>query len=158
MNSTSHARERATRIFSSIPLFSSIPRRFRHGVTMIELIASASIITLMISSTATLCLRIQRIDREAHIDQLALHELANNLEDHLGKQSGSSDSSSAPAEGTFEISPSLRTQWPDAFIESERTTDGFGERLTLRLYRSREPGIQPLELFGWAPPSTGESP
>lgn len=125
-------------------------RTVHRGLTTIEVIASAAILGLLITTTASLGLRVQKINRESQFELTAMNELANALDAQLNQHRNSADPSQL--DGTThknEASDLIRKRWPDATILAEVSQDELGTRITLRLFRSNQPGIRPLELSGW---------
>lgn len=121
----------------------------RRGLTTIEILASASIIGLLVTTTTTLGLRIRKLDQDAQFEMMAIQELANALENEIGKHY---EQLNAPeSEGTTSISVSelLSNRWPDASIVPIYEEDSLGRRITLQLYRSKLTNARPIELSGW---------
>ena len=144
--------------------FVSGATRCRRGLSILEILASVSILTILISFFATFSIRIQRLAKDVEKDQVTLHELANMLESEIAKRSLAPHADSGESEGNAQpeeltASPSLSSLWPRGRIVLHRSHDDLGDRLTLTHFRdSEQPDALPTSLTGWIPKTSGISP
>ena len=156
-------------------------QRQRAGIHSLEILASASILTVLISLFSTLSIRIQRLARDTQRDQTTLHELANLLESEIQKHSseikspngddtlppeskpviGTNSELAPPPESDRELSPGpiLATLWPRGKVTIHRDRDMLGDRITVCLRKDSEHiDALPVYLTGWLPAQPGELP
>lgn len=145
----------------------SQPRRpNRRALSTLEVLASASILTIVISFFVTLSTKIQRLTKDVQKDQTALHELANLLEEEIAKRSptasaeGSLNLPPIPIEGLQIPTTSILSElYPRGGVLLESSSDSVGDRLTISFFRDSEQiDALPVSLTGWIRPSPGATP
>ncbi len=123
-------------------------RSRRSGLTVVELLVSATLLIALISVVVPLSVRVGRLWQEARTYRLALNELNNQLEDLTVL----SDSARTQALADWKPDESLSIALPDARLTGEVLDDEDGKRLRLSLDWRRPVQSQPLSLVGWIHP------
>ncbi len=112
----------------------------RRGLTTLDILVSATLLSALIGTAATLILRTERIGREAADRMLALHEVANHLESKMAGEASSQE---------LQPSETVLSRWPEAAFEIDETTDAIGKRVTVTLRLSKDTETIPIQLSGW---------
>jgi hypothetical protein len=123
-------------------------QRSRAGMTVSELLVSATLLLSLIAVIAPITVRAGRIWQESRTYQFALEELTNELE-HL---TSLSPEERQTALEQWQPTPSVSLRLPDAKLNARTLEDDDGERLVLTLDWDRIPGAPPLTLVGWIMP------
>lgn len=120
-------------------------RARRRGLTIAELLISATLLIALVSVIVPLSVRVGRLWQESRTYRLALNELTNQLEDLtlLG------DQERQLALANWKPDEQLSHALPDARLTGEVLDDEDGKRLRLSLDWRRQVESQPLSLIGW---------
>lgn len=123
-------------------------RRRRSGLTLLELIVSATLFIGLISIAIPLTVRATRLWQDARCYRLAINELSNQLEDLtvLGDQERQQLLSD------WKPSDELLHTLPAAKLTGETIDDADGKRLKLSLSWRRGLDAQPVTMVGWLHP------
>lgn len=123
----------------------------RCGVSVIELIVTATLMVTLLGVVAPLGVKSQRLWRDSRHYQLALDELANQIERLTTLDAAALETALA------ELTPSepLRNALASPVLTGETIVDSDGRRLVLHLQWDRIGQPRPLTLVAWlAPPAT----
>ena len=104
----------------------------RDGLMQLELLVAAILLITLVGILSTIGFRLTRIAKDSKNYQIALHELANQME-VLQRL--------APEDRAASLS--------DCQISAEEIADRFGRRLRLQIVWPKTPTLPPVELVGW---------
>ena len=129
----------------SEPIASRHGIRDRAGTTMAEVLVAAVLLVTLFSVAATTVVQTTGIWRQISQSELAMDELANQIERLLAIPDQMLDESIA------DLTPSETTMaaLPGANLKATRISDQNGERIELSLKWTRFPPGQPVTLVGW---------
>lgn len=148
----------------------NLNRRLKQGgFTVIEVLASISVLTIMVSVFTTLSIRINRLAKETQQEQTTIHELANLLELELERHSNqvselsANSNLSAPVPNKkladhlineIPLNSVLNPLWPNGRLFVHWNEDGIGTKVTLTFVKNTaQPDALPISLSGWVIPS-----
>lgn len=125
-------------------------RRRHHlrGVTLLELIVAAVIVSTMIGVAGPLILRCNRLWKDTHRIQLACDEVTDQLEQLVAM----SPEERTTAMRSLTVSEKLAEPLPDARLQGEMVEDELGSRIILKLNWQRPSGASPVSLVRWINP------
>ena len=131
----------------------------RRGVTTLEVIAAASVITVALASITPLFVRHARLVAESRRERIALEELANQAEQLAVVAGGDL----AHHLATLAVSPEVADHLPGARLQARRgVATPLGEPVVLSLtWNSPGRNDHPLALVTWLPippPQTEKTP
>ena len=119
--------------------------RDRAGTTMAEILVAAVLLMTLFSVAATTVVQTTGIWRQVSQTELAMDELANQIERLLAVSDQKLDESIADLTPTETTMAAL----PGANLKAKRISDQNGERIELSLNWTRLPPGQPITLVGW---------
>ncbi len=122
----------------------------RRGFLKVELVTSASILLALVTATAVLMVRVQRVGQDARSRAIALNEVANELERCIGLIHDGSKENLPNGVQNAPPNAAILHHWPEARYETEIANDKLGTRLTVSLFLSSDLEILPISLTGWA--------
>lgn len=122
--------------------------RRRAGSTVTELLVAAVLLIGLISVVTPLAVRSGRLWQESRSYQLAINELANEME----LLTALDDATRASTLAQWQPSQELLEVLPGARLTGESLDDADGRRLKLTLHWNRPNDAQPLTLVGWLGP------
>ena len=120
-------------------------RGSRRGTTFSELIVAGTLLIAALGLFARGTLGTSRLWQDTRHHQLALDELANQLD----RLAGLPSEQRAAELADLRPSAAVSRQLSGANLTSEFVRDEAGERLILNLQWDRPGGAQPLTLVGW---------
>ena len=129
----------------SEPIASRHGIRDRAGTTMAEVLVAAVLLVTLFSVAATTVVQTTGIWRQISQSELAMDELANQIERLLAVSDQKLDESIADLTPTETTMAAL----PGANLKAKRISDQNGERIELSLNWTRLPPGQPITLVGW---------
>ena len=123
-------------------------RIHRHGITVTELVVSASLLVSAMAVVAPLAIQSTRIWQDTRKNQMVIDELSGQLERliHLDPV--------RRREAIESLRPSdhVRSTLPSAEIEAHVVRDGSGVRIVVSLDWDRLGDPKPVSLVGWLDP------
>lgn len=119
----------------------------RRGVTMIELVVAAVVMTMVMSLITSLCFRISCIWQDTGHYRVAVAELSNQL-DQLTQMSPELVLEELE---TLQPSEHCKRTLHDPQLDGELSQSEIGTQIRLQLNWSRRHPGQPVELVGWIP-------
>ncbi len=122
--------------------------RYRRGTTVVDLLVAATLLATMITTVMTLTVRGGRLRQQTRQHQLALDELANQLQRLLSLD----DDARAASLRELEPSPHLQSSLPGCTLKAETPGD---DRLVLSLNWDRPIDSVPVRLTGWTDAAKG---
>lgn len=121
-------------------------RNGRLGATAAEVLVAASLLVSVIGFITSLTFRTGKVLQSARHYQIAMHELANQLELLTSLSEHDRNALLKDLKPSEAVSRAL----PDAKLESEMLSDTDGERLKLSLYWDRGATVgNPISLVAW---------
>jgi len=117
----------------------------RSGLSQVEILVAASLLMAGIGVLPSLGFHINRISKESRNYQLAVHELANQLE-RLSRLTPEQLQASLR---TLKVAPHVSEALPEVTLESEMKQDSTGTRLILSLQWKRNGSPPPVQLVAW---------
>jgi len=111
----------------------------------LELLVAAILLITLVGILSTIGFRLTRIAKDSKNYQIALHELANQMEvlQRLAPENR------AAALRELQISSEVSRTLSDCQISAEEIADRFGRRLRLQIVWPKTPTLPPVELVGW---------
>ncbi len=123
--------------------------RSRSGFTSTELVVASGLLVTVMAIMAPLAVRTSRLWQDSRRQQLAVEELAGEIERLTALDSA------ARTEAMQSLSPSesLASAAPSAEIQAETVTDDEGTRIILTLnWNELDYPRAPIQLVGWLDP------
>ena len=117
----------------------------RDGLMQLELLVAAILLITLVGILSTIGFRLTRIAKDSKNYQIALHELANQME--VLQRLAPEDRAAALRE--LQISSEVSRTLSDCQISAEEIADRFGRRLRLQIVWPKTPTLPPVELVGW---------
>ena len=128
-------------------------RTVRSGFTLTELLVAATLLIAVLSVAAQLTVRTDRLRQDVRREQIALDELATQLDRLLAADPPQRSELLANLTPGQQIAHVL----PGARLVGEEVRDDAGRRLVLELSWKQAAGAKPLTLVGWIDPWTDRS-
>lgn len=122
----------------------------RTAFTLTEVMVASTLLVAVMGTLAPLAIRCGQLWQESRHQQLAIDELANQLE----RLTLMDDSDRRDAINDLSLSAPLGEALPDATLSAELISDQHGSRIEMSLTWNR-PGIPtagPMKLVGWIDP------
>ncbi|MBM3966234.1 MAG: hypothetical protein FJ308_14400 [Planctomycetes bacterium] len=117
----------------------------RRGLMQLELLVAAILLITLVGILSTIGVRLTRSAKDSKNYQIALHELANQME----ILQGMTPNERAIALRELRLSTAVSRALNDCQISAEEIADRFGRRLRLQIAWPNSVSLPPVELVGW---------
>lgn len=121
----------------------------RRGLSMVEVIVAAGMLTVVMSAVTTMAFRIRGVHRQIARHQHAMTELENQL-DKLTRSDAPSDINSL---ASLDLDPLVADSLGRPILRGQFIDDVHGRRISLRLTWPESRSGPPIELIGWMTPT-----
>jgi len=111
----------------------------------LELLVAAILLITLVGILSTIGVRLTRSAKDSKNYQIALHELANQME----ILQGMTPNERAIALRELRLSTAVSRALNDCQISAEEIADRFGRRLRLQIAWPNSVSLPPVELVGW---------
>ena len=117
------------------------------GFTNIEVFVSAGLLLTMIATLSLFVPRLGNVWRITRNDQLATHELANQLE----VLTAIPEIQLSEALESLQVAPELTNALPNAVLSHQLLDDEHGRRIVLSIKWNRVADAKPISIVAWLP-------
>ncbi len=122
-------------------------RNRARGFTNIEVIVSASLLLVAIGALSSMVPRLGNVWKASRNDQLATHELANQLE----TLTAMTESQLSQALENLQVSADLTNCLQGAVLSHQLLDDENGRRIVLSIDWDRVADAKPISMVAWLP-------